>query len=226
MAEQNTAPSQGSLQDTIAKEGAAGWQKLYEASVKPWDQGCTAPALEKVIAEEELPDGLAIVPGCGLGYDIKALATEKRRVVGVEIAPLAVEQALPVIKNTPNAEILLHDFFTVEFDGQVDLLYDYTFLCALPPSMRKDWAAKLAKLLKIGGVVITLMFPLSEDPSLFPNGPPFLLSLDIYKELLEPHGFELYKLDRNPPSFPKRQGHEHIGLWRRISETGPVNSVA
>lgn len=208
------------IQQIIAEKGANGWQHLYEINDIPWDFGESAPALVKVIAEENLPDGLAVVPGCGYGYDIKALASEKRKVIGVDIAPLAVEAARKTIGDTPNAEIILHDFFTLDLDGQVDLLYDYTFLCALPPSMRPQWAEKLAKLLKVGSTVVTLMFPMVP----MEGGPPFSLTVETYKELLEPYGFHLYRLDRDITSFPRRQGREHLGLWKRIS-TGPVTNT-
>ena len=210
------------MQDIIAEKGKDGWQKLYEIDDIPWNMGKVAPALAKLIDEGKLPDGLAVVPGCGYGYDIKALASDKRKVVGVDIAPLAVENARKVIEGTPNAEILLEDFFKLPLDGQVDLLYDYTFLCALPPTMRPQWAEKLAKLLKVGSTLITLMFPMVE----LEGGPPFTLSVSIYKELLEPYGFELYHLDKDIESLGRRQGREHLGLWKRIAEHGPVNSVA
>ena len=214
--------SKSQMKQVIAENGANGWQKLYEMNDAPWDQGRIAPGLAKALAEESLPDGLAVVPGCGLGYDIKALASDKRKVIGVDIAPLAVELAKKVIEGTFNAEIIVHDFFTLDLDGQVDLLYDYTFLCALPPTMRQQWADKLAKLLKVGSKLITLMFPLDD----LVGGPPYTLSVEIYKELLEPHGFELYRLEREIESFSVRQGREHLGLWRRIADKGPVNSVA
>lgn len=83
-------------------------------------------------------------------------------------------------------------------------------------------AEKLAKLLKVGSTVITLMFPLVELES----GPPFSLSVQSYKDLLEPYGFELYRLEREIESYPRRQGFEHLGVWKRIAKTGPVSSVA
>lgn len=214
-------PPTSQIQQIIAEKGADGWQHLYETNDIPWAFEGIAPGLAKVIAEGNLPDGLAVVPGCGYGNDIKALASEKRKVIGVDIAPLAVETARKTIADTPNAEIIIHDFFTLDLDGQVDLLYDYTFLCALPPSMRQQWADKLAKLLKVGSTVITLMFPMVP----MEGGPPFSLTVETYKELLEPHGFELYRLERDIESFPRRQGREHLGLWKRIATTGPVKSV-
>jgi SAM-dependent methyltransferase len=201
-----------SLRHTIGEHGAAGWQLLYEQNVKPWDKGRVAPALANLISTEILPDGLAIVPGCGFGYDIAALATDKRHVIGVDIAEAAVEQAQANIAGTANTEILLADFFTLDYDGKVDLLYDYTFLCALPPIMRTQWADKISNLLKPGAILITMMFPLDVHE----GGPPFTLSPEIYKDLLLPRGFELTRIDEEIESFPARAGNEKLGLWKRI----------
>jgi len=71
------------------------------------------------------------------------------------------------------------------------LRYDYTFLCALNPSVHGAWASKMAGLVKEGGELLTLIFPIRETHS---NVPPFRVSLDLYKELLESVGFEAFQL--------------------------------
>jgi hypothetical protein len=200
-----------SMSKVISEMGQSGWEHLYQVDYIPWDKGQVAPALAELIASGELPDGIAVVPGCGTGYDIAALASENRKVIGVEIAETAVARASKNIEGVKNAEIRLTDFFTLDLDGQVDLVYDYTFLCALPPSMRDQWADKIAALLKSGSTLVTLMFPLDVRE----GGPPFTLSVEIYKTLLEPRGFELTRLEENIRSFEARQGFEKLGIWKK-----------
>ena len=65
--------------------------------------------------------------------------------------------------------------------GSFALAYDYTFLCAIPPSLRPKWAARYAELIRPGGVLIALQFPLDGDRA---GGPPFSLSPQIYDDLL------------------------------------------
>lgn len=45
--------------------------------------------------------------------------------------------------------------------------YDYTFLCALHPSMRQRWAAAWARHLVPGGELVTMVYPVdtSMDPA-------------------------------------------------------------
>lgn len=61
------------------------------------------------------------------------------------------------------------------------LAYDYTFLCAIPPSLRTKWAARYAELIRPGGVLVALQFPLDGDRA---GGPPYSLSPEIYNDLL------------------------------------------
>lgn len=47
--------------------------------------------------------------------------------------------------------------------GPFDLGFDYTFLCALHPDMRRDWAPAWGRLLRPGGLLLTLIFPVDSN---------------------------------------------------------------
>ena len=90
---------------------------------------------------------------------------------------------------------------------------DYTFLCALKPEMREAWAKQMRQLLAPGGELLTLIFPLKSfhpDPT---AGPPYLMSVDLVKGLLEPLGFISTELKPVPEdmSHSGRGGLEWIG---------------
>ncbi|KAK1688850.1 S-adenosyl-L-methionine-dependent methyltransferase [Colletotrichum godetiae] len=64
-----------------------------------------------------------------------------------------------------------------------DLIFDYTFLCALPPTARPQWSSRISSLLNPStGRLICLEFP-SGKPLSQP-GPPWGLNPDIYLALL------------------------------------------
>ncbi|KAI6819559.1 hypothetical protein KC332_g2389 [Hortaea werneckii] len=68
-----------------------------------------------------------------------------------------------------------------------DLIYDYTFLCALPPSLRPAWSKRMSQLLSpAGGILICLEFPLKKPPS--SGGPPHGLTRELYEQLLNRPG--------------------------------------
>ena len=63
--------------------------------------------------------------------------------------------------------------------------YDYTFMCALHPDMRPDWAAAWARFLKPGGTLACLVFPVDSERQ---TGPPWPVTPEIYEDLLSKHG--------------------------------------
>ena len=62
------------------------WEQRYQTGDTPWDKGAPHPALVDFLKTEPL-HGKILVPGCGLGYDVRAIATKDNEVVGVDVAP-------------------------------------------------------------------------------------------------------------------------------------------
>jgi hypothetical protein len=90
-----------------------------------------------------------------------------------------------------------------------DAAFDYTFLCALPPSWRSKWAHRMGKIIRPGGMLVTLMFPISTHE----GGPPFAVSPELYRSLLGDQFEEIEISDC--ASFPAREGQEKLGIWKR-----------
>ncbi|KAF2737475.1 S-adenosyl-L-methionine-dependent methyltransferase [Polyplosphaeria fusca] len=156
----------------------------------------------------------ALVPGCGKGYDVAVLAARGYDAYGLEISEGAVGTAREWVEGETGQggegeyevqdekigkgkmQVLLGDFFS---DGWVresgglgegfDLIYDITFLCALPPSLRPRWAARMAQLLAPDGALICLEFPTHKPPA--SGGPPFASPSLVYEELLKRPGDEI-----------------------------------
>ena len=91
---------------------------------------------------------------------------------------------------------------------------DYTFLCALHPSMRQDWAASWAKYLAPGGRLVCLEFPMDPETT---GCPPWNVTPELYRELLLPAGFVEESWEAVPVerSHPKRGGREALGVFVR-----------
>jgi len=188
--------------DMAAEEQAhARWGSMWDAGIEPgqaFDAKVPGPCLLNEIKSGRVPEGRALVPGCGRGYDVFALASDKRHVLGVDLAEKAVEAARALndaCEAPENASFSVGNFFELPVPPAVldgggaaipalsagyDFIYDYTFLCALHPSVREGWAAKMAKLVKPGGVLLTLVFPICEKE----GGPPFAMSLELVEALL------------------------------------------
>src|SRR5690349_15238372 len=68
------------------------WEAQYQKGVTPWDKGAPSPGLVDFLAQEPL-SGRVLVPGCGAGHDVRVIAPQAEEVVGIDIAPSAVEIA-------------------------------------------------------------------------------------------------------------------------------------
>jgi hypothetical protein len=133
------------------------WEKMWQNGIPPglfFDAGRCEPALVDLIAAKDapLPMGLALVPGCGRGYAVDALACPGRLCIGLEISSSGAKVAREHLAKNPWAAVLLIDFFSANLgEGRFDLIYDCTFLCALQPEDRDRWARRMNQLLVPGG---------------------------------------------------------------------------
>ena len=75
-----------------------GWEEMWASGLgrgDKFDAAAVEPALRDLIDSGALPaSGPALVPGCGRGYAVAALAESGGRdVLGIDIAPTAVRAA-------------------------------------------------------------------------------------------------------------------------------------
>lgn len=209
------------------------WQQLWEQGISPgtsFDKCEPSPALVKYVIDNKIPTGRCLVPGCGRGYDVNLLALNSdRHVYGIDISQTAVNEAITWYTNLDSSKQAKKEFVHFELQNffhlseskeeKFDFIYDYTFLCALNPSIRSLWAQKMRNLLSDNGRLLTLIYPIrSLDIT---TGPPFTVSLDIVKDLLEEQGFESIELHLLPKELchPQRNGEDGfpnsgIGLWK------------
>ena len=135
----------------------AKWDELWKEGFSPWDRGAPNPALIDVLAERKdlfgsamFADGKrkkALVPGCGMGYDVLLLSAFGYDAYGLELSDNALKGAREVEEESGGKEEYLEkdlqvgkgrvrflsgDFFKdgflgdVEGEGKFDVIYDYT----------------------------------------------------------------------------------------------------
>ncbi|KAL2819518.1 thiol methyltransferase [Aspergillus granulosus] len=181
----------------------------------------------------------ALVPGCGRGVDVLLLASFGYDAYGLEYSKSALEEARKEEQDTkqkyPVRDLTIGkgtvtwiqgDFFE---DGWLeglglarngfDFIYDYTFFCALPPSMRPAWALRHTQLLAPSpqGNLVCLEFPRHKDP--LQHGPPYGCPSEAYMEHLSHPGEELaYDANGRIKSDPLREtspsGLERVAYWQ------------
>lgn len=207
------------------------WEQAWKEGRNRWDAGSPAPALEELLESTQLSPRhsasgslppRALVPGCGSGYDVFALARAGYSTLGLDISPTALQrfeslrEALPEqVRNRTSSRV--GDFFQDEDLGRFDLIWDYTFLCAIEPERRQEWARRAASLVVPGGMLVSLVFPVLPAPdyvSARENGPPYPLRPELVIELLYDH-FDLDGLSQPAESHPGREGKEWIAHFIR-----------
>ncbi|KAL3506951.1 hypothetical protein ACH5RR_032333 [Cinchona calisaya] len=201
------------FQQVFHSDSTDGWQRCWEQGVTPWDLGQPTPALVHLHKTGALPKGRALIPGCGSGHDVVAIACPDRYVVGLDLSEVAIEKAKKLSSSSSEEylEFLKTDFFTWCPTELFDLIFDYTFFCAIEPEMRSAWAVKIRDLLKPDGELITLIFPISDQE----GGPPYKVSVTDYEEVLHPLGFESISVMENDLAVAPRMGREKLARWKR-----------
>ncbi|PCH41416.1 S-adenosyl-L-methionine-dependent methyltransferase [Wolfiporia cocos MD-104 SS10] len=199
------------LRSIIGEHQADGWDKAWQDGVTPWDSGCPQPALQDLITSGKLDlprSGRALVPGCGRGYDTLVIATALGLdTLGIDISSTALEAAERV-------SFQLKDFLALSGTGDehYELIYDYTFFVAIPPTRRPEWGRQMTKIVKSGGYLITLLFPIINQPENV--GPPFYAREESYAAVLGADWENV--LDEIPEnSIESHKGVEQLIVWKR-----------
>ncbi|KAM5341929.1 hypothetical protein ACJ41O_014960 [Fusarium nematophilum] len=132
-------------------------------------------------------------------------------------------------------KIITADFFSRDWEAVCvengaagfDLIYDYTFLCALLPEMRRDWACRMSELLNPNGILVCLEFPLYKDIN--EAGPPWGLG-GVYWNILAQGGnglriehgeeadishgaFRRVLYFKPPRSYAAGRGTDMVSVW-------------
>jgi 2-polyprenyl-3-methyl-5-hydroxy-6-metoxy-1,4-benzoquinol methylase len=190
------------------------WEERYRRGDTPWEKGAPHPALVAWLEKHALT-GRVLVPGCGSGHDVRALAARGAEVVGLDIAPSAIRAArhhLPVGRESYE----VGDFFRppAAWRGAFDGLFEHTCFCAIDPSLREAYARSAATVLRPGGHFLAIFY-LDPGPE---DGPPFGCTKAGLDVLFSP-AFRLLEERDMLPTHPGREGREILRLYERLPDS-------
>lgn len=198
---------------------ARDWEQCYRTGETPWDKGSAAPPLEEMIGRagvQVFQGGPVLVPGCGLGHDVRAIAALGLETLGLDLSETAVAQALgipPVGREAyEKGDFLDPEWAAVRRFGAI---WEHTCFCAIDPSLRDAYASACAAVLPEGGILCGVFYLTPHDPGEEHEGPPFETSIEELERRFSPW-FE--KIDGWVPAaaYPGREGREWIGIFRRL----------
>jgi len=158
MADSPAAPNQAIDWESRYRDGATGWERpgLNPSFVTWRETGALAPCRILVPGAGRSPEPLALAEA---GFDVTlvdasatAVATQRARLERLHV----------------KAQVAQADLLRWEPSAQFDAVYDQGCLCALPPTLWPDYAARLHRWLRSGGTLFILLMQSTRA-----GGPPF-----------------------------------------------------
>jgi SAM-dependent methyltransferase len=183
------------------------WDTRFRDGVTPWDAGGVPALLRKWISRRT--PCRVLIPGAGTGYEVRLFAELGHDVLAIDFADAAIDAARKELGELAQ-RVRKADFFAFG-EGPFDLVYERAFLCALPPARWPDWGRRMAELIRPGGELAGFFY-IDDNP----RGPPFGVSPEGLKGLLEP-AFDRAENELVPPaqSMPVFKGKEIWQVWKR-----------
>jgi SAM-dependent methyltransferase len=192
------------------------WESCYQRGETPWEKGRPHPALVEFLRRVPIR-GRVLVPGCGHGHDVRAIASSADEVIGLDIAPSAVEAATSY-PEVGGERYVLGDLFDLPrpMRGSFDWVFEHTCFCAISPTLREDYVRAVAGALRPGGEMLAIFYL---DPGLDPGetGPPFGVEVEELDALFSPY-FTLRGEWVPTETYTGREGRELCRLMRRSED--------
>ena len=193
--------------DSRDPSAPAFWTERFERKFVPWDRGGVPDALQRFVAQTPRKH-VALIPGCGTGYEVAYLSEAGWDVTAIDFSPAAVAAARETL-GIWASRVVEADFFAFVPQKPLDLIYERAFLCALPRDRWPQIAARWAELLPPGGLLAGFFY--FDDA---PKGPPFGIAPAELDALLVPN-FERIEDSLTTDSVAVFAGKEHWQIWRR-----------
>lgn len=186
------------------------WERRYREGDTPWDKGEASPGLVEFLQQQPLA-GSVLVPGCGMGHDVRAIAGQGGIVTGIDLAPTAIATAkqFPSV-NREQYELL--DFFQLpdRLSNQFDWVFEHTCFCAVDVVLRWQYVNSVVKALKPGGFLLAVFYI---NPAPDRGGPPYRVSSPQLDKLFGPY-FITLKEWQPLKAYPHRIGRERMRLMQ------------
>ncbi len=197
------------------------WERKYVRGEDRWELGVPPPPLARLLVDARPPRGRVAVPGCGRGHDARLFARLGYPTWGFDFAALAIRDArtLATIEfgrltasgaGPAPAPLTLEqrDLFTLPdaYPGFFDLVWEHTCFCAIDPARRPEYVEVIRRILRPGGRLLALFWPVDVD---WEGGPPFPASKAEIRRFLEP-AFRIDEAAVPADSVLSRRGAEWL----------------
>lgn len=158
------------------------WEQHYRQGSTPWDTEGADPFLVDTVRGGRVTVGRALDIGCGRGTHALWLAAQGFDVLGIDVAPAAIEHARARAAATAGAgavRFAVHDFLAaVPAGGPFDFVFDRgVFHVFDDAEVRSAFAAQVARCLSSSGRWLSLIGSTEGPPR--EQGPPRRTARDV-----------------------------------------------
>jgi SAM-dependent methyltransferase len=162
------------------------WEQRFAEGDMPWDRGAANPQLGAWLADATLKPCRILVPGCGTGYEVAALARAGFEVTGLDYAAAAIARTREQLASAgASATLVPADALAWQPDRPFDAIYEQTCLCAIYPDRWRDYADQLHRWLAPGGrlfaLFLQLLRPGAAEGAI--QGPPYHCDINAMRAL-------------------------------------------
>lgn len=182
------------------------WNESYREGNLPWDTGRPSTELQRVLRQSKIQPCRALDIGCGTGTNSVWLAEQGFEVVGIDVAPLAIERANERAKAAGvNVQFVAGDVLQLpKAIGLVEFFFDRGCYHAVRRTAPERYAPAVAEHLASGARGLILAGNAREPHS---PGPPVVTEEEIRSELgrsfriLDLHEFRFDEAPGTPDHF-------------------------
>lgn len=155
------------------------WEDDYRSGFLPWDTGETEPTLARLIESGRIAPGKALEIGCGTGTNVLYLADQGFEVLGVDVAPTAVQRTRARIEGRANARAEVIDILGAPIrETDFDFVFDRGCFHVFDEAAQQAlFAERVAEALTVGGLWVSLLGSTEGAPR--DRGPPRRSARDI-----------------------------------------------
>jgi len=162
------------------------WERRFQDDDVPWDRQGVNPQLPAWLATGELQPCRILVPGCGSGHEVVALAAAGFDVTALDYAPTAIERTRASLASAGrSATLVLGDALAWTPEAPFDAVYEQTCLCAIYPDRWRDYADQLRAWLVPEGSLAALFVQLPRPGAAVGRieGPPYHCDINAMRAL-------------------------------------------
>lgn len=179
------------------------WQNRYQEKEIGWDAGQITRPIKAYFDAIEDKRLKVLIPGCGNAHEAAYLFQQGfTNLYLCDWAQAPLDAFAEDNPNFPKEQLLCANFFDLN-EKDFDYVVEQTFFCAIDPTLRPNYAQKMAEILKDGGQLVGVLF----GRALGIEGPPFGGDKSEYLTYFEPY-FSSIKMEPCTNSIKPRMGSE------------------